>query len=107
MQRKIIVVGLGLLFAVLVIIKLANLINEKKKESDFIQKNWIEVTAKINHVTHSGRRNKQTTILQVEYMYNNDKQQTTIRKEGYIENAYKKGDSIKIFVNPKDTKDIR
>jgi|GEM_PF-2847566 len=107
MQRKIIVVGLKLLFVILVIIKLVKLTNEERKESDFTQKNWIEVTAKVNRVMRSGIRNKQSTILQIEYIYNNDKQQATIIRNGYIENAYNKGDSIKIFINPNDINEIK
>jgi len=107
MQRKIIVVGLKLLFVVLVIISLVKLTNENRKESDFIQKNWIEVTAKINRVMRSGIRNKQSTILYIEYMYNDEKKQATIIRSGYIENTYNKGDSIKIFINPDDINEIK
>ena len=96
-----------LLFIVLVIISLVKLTNENRKESDFIQKNWIEVTAKVNRVMRSGIRNKQSTILQIEYLYNNDKQRATIIRSGYIENTYNEGDSIKIFINPNDINEIK
>ena len=107
MQRKIIVVGLKLLFVVLVIISLVKLTNENRKESDFIQKNWIEVTAKINRVMRSGIRNKQSTILYIEYMYYDEKKRATIIRSGYIENTYNKGDYIKIFINPDDINEIK
>ena len=103
MQRKMVVVGIGLLFIAFVVVKLVKLNNKEKAESEFIKENYIEVSAMVKQVMRSGTRNKLTTILQVEYIYENEKQNATIRRNGYIENAYNKGDTIRIFINPNNT----
>ena len=101
MQRKMVVVGMGLLFIVLVVMKLVKLNNEERAESEFIKENYIEVSATVKQVMRSGTRNKLTTILQVEYTDENEKHSATIRRNGYIENTYYKGDTIKIYIKSK------
>ena len=101
MQRKMVAVGLGILFIAFVAMKLIKLNNDERSESDFTKENHIEVSATVKQVMRSGTRNKLTTILQVEYTDENEKHSATIRRNGYIENTYYKGDTIKIYIKSK------
>ena len=100
--KKLLIIILSILFVVLAGIKLVKLINAEKERSAYIRENCIEVSATVNQVMRSGTRNKLSTILQIEYMFDNKILRATIRRSGYRENAYNKGDTIKIFINPKN-----
>jgi hypothetical protein len=96
---------LSILFALFAGVKLVQLIDTEKSESDYIKENWMEVSATVIRVMRSGTRNKQATILQIEYIYEDEKKRATITRSGYKENTYNAGDTIKIFIDPNDGKE--
>jgi nitrogen fixation protein FixH len=107
MRNKKMIIILSILFAVIVGIKLIQFINTEKSKSDYIKENWIEISAIVNRVMRSGTKNKLTTILQIGYIYEEENQQATITRSGYKEGTYNVGDTIKIFINPNDKKEIK
>lgn len=106
-NKKFLMIALYSLFAVSIAVGLVNLFRKDKNERKHIQENYIEVQAKVNRVMRSGNRNKQATLLQIEFMCENEKQNATIRRNGYKENRYNAGDSITIYINPENKSDIK
>jgi amino acid permease len=64
-----------------------------------ILENYIQVNATITDLYRSGKGIKLSTLLIVKYNYNGLENTATIRRGGYKEGNYKKGDTIIININ--------
>jgi len=63
--------------------------------------------AVVNSVYASGRSYKRSTLLNVSYTYDNQQLRGSLRREGYIEGTFNKGDTITIYVNKDNPSDIK
>jgi amino acid permease len=78
----------------------------KNKQND-LPENYIQVNRVINNVFRSGNGIYTSTLLTVKYHYNGLENTTTIRRGGYKENYYKKGDAIILHINKNDNTIIK
>ena len=67
---------------------------------------FIPVVVEINAVFPSGTGFRRSTIITVNYSYNDTSYVKTIRKEGYVEGRYKKGDTMTLYLNRENPEDI-
>jgi hypothetical protein len=88
---------------VILIIFCINQYNSK----EYIFENFNTVEAKITFVFNTGRKTNAKTILDIEYIYNNQNIKSKITRNWKGKNYYKKGDIIIIYINPNDENDIR
>ncbi|MDR2232307.1 MAG: hypothetical protein LBE56_04185 [Tannerella sp.] len=63
--------------------------------------------ATIDRIFESGRSYKRSTLLHVSYFRNEQQRKATLRRQGYKEGTYTRGDTITIYVNRKDPYDIK
>jgi uncharacterized lipoprotein YehR (DUF1307 family) len=88
---------------VVLIIFLINQYNNRK----YVVENFNAIEANITFVFNTGRMAKARTILDIEYMYNNQKVKSKITRQWNGNDYYKKGEKITIYINPDDENDIR
>jgi len=81
----------------------------KRKERNELQQadNYHKVTAIINRVHASGINYKRSTLIQVSYVYKDEEQKATIRRNGFKKGLYKEGDSIVIYINPDNPDEVK
>jgi hypothetical protein len=82
------------------------LINQHRNKK-YVMENFDATEAKITSVFNTGRGTRAKTILDIEYIYNNQKMESKITRKWNGNDYYKKGDMIIIHINPKDENDIR
>lgn len=70
-------------------------------------KQYDEVKAIINSAYSSGRSYKQSTLINVSYTYDNQQRRANLRRGGYKEGTYNKGDTITIRVNRSNPDEIK
>ena len=68
---------------------------------------YDEVRATVNSVYSSGRSYKRSTLINVSYRYGNEQRRANLRREGYKEGTYNKGDTITIRVNRSNPDEIK
>jgi len=79
----------------------------KHKEETIKREYYHEVKAVINSVYQSGRNYKQTTLLNVSYTHAGQQKRIILRREGYKEGVYKKGDTITVYINPGNPQELK
>ena len=67
-----------------------------------LQDNYIQINGTINDIYRSGNGIYTSTLLAVKYNYNGVETIATIRRGGYKENYYRKGDMVIININKND-----
>ena len=70
-------------------------------------KQYDKVKAIVNSVYASGRNYKRSTLINVSYTYDNRQRRANLRREGYKEGVFNKGDTITIFVNRSNPDEIK
>ena len=68
---------------------------------------WVKCEGVVHSVYASGRGYKRGTIINVRYNYASESRSANLRRDGYREGTYNKGDSITIYVNPADPSKIK
>jgi hypothetical protein len=82
---------------------LINQNNDKK----YVMENFNAIEAKVTFVFNTGRDIRAKTILDIEYIYNNQELKSKIIKKWNGNDFYKKGDTIIIYVNPNNENEIK
>ena len=67
---------------------------------DYAKLGYVQVEAGITNVLPSGRGIKMSTLLLVRYEYDGREYSSTLRLNGYSEGRFKKGVTIKRWLNP-------
>jgi amino acid permease len=88
-----------ILFIVIFTITVVAVVNTNYKNAKDIKENYIQINAIIENIYRSGTGIKLSTLLIVKYNYNGVEKAITIRRNGYKENYYNKGDTIIININ--------
>ena len=82
------------------------IINQNIDQKDILD-NYDKVEAEITTVLRSGQGAKMTTLITVKYEHKNTPYSNNLRRTGYKEGLYNKGDKITIYINPNDDNDIK
>lgn len=96
-----------LLILILVFWQLYKKFEQENHAKTEIQDNYIQIEAEIKRVSVSGVRTKRSTILYVDYTYKGESSSATIRRSGYEEGRYNKGDTTVIYIDPNNSNNIR
>ena len=93
-------------FIVIICIIIAGIqiIVKNRNDQKDLQENYIQINGTVNDIYRSGNGIYTSTLLTVEYNYNGVETIATIRRGGYKENYYRKGDMIILNVNKNDNK---
>jgi hypothetical protein len=78
---------------------------DKIKSVDMEQ--YDKTTGVVNSVYASGRSYKRSTLMNVSYTYNDRQRRANLRREGYKEGTFNKGDTITIYVNRENPDEIK
>jgi hypothetical protein len=78
---------------------------DKIKTVDMEQ--YEKTTGIVNSVYASGRSYKQSTLVNVSYNYGDRQRRASLRREGYKEGTFNKGDTITIYVNRENPDEIK
>jgi len=80
---------------------------KKNTRQETVEKSsFIPVKTTINAVFPSGTGFRRSTIITVNYTYQDSNYVKTIRKDGYVEGRFKEGDSLMLYLNPANPEEI-
>jgi hypothetical protein len=68
---------------------------------------YEKTTGIVNSVYASGRSYKRSTLINVSYTYSERQRRANLRREGYKEGTFNKGDTIIIYVNRDNPDEIK
>ena len=94
-----------IVYPLVFIITLAAFLLYENKDKN-IPDHYIKTEAKITNVFMSGRGMKSSTLINIKYQHNKT-MSGTLRRNGYREEQYNKGDSIVIYIDPESGSDTR
>jgi hypothetical protein len=106
MNRKYIQILLAVLLVV--IISGWQIYNRKKniQQSEIEPVSYVPVEVTIERVFPSGTGFRRSTIITVSYLYKDKKYIKTIRRGGYVEARYKKGDTLTLFLDSANPEEL-